>query len=122
MILETKAGLVAGVAIAAGAVAAWASRPLLVALQASGIVIDTGVLVQLVMTAVIVGVAFGVVRNKVDAMTRRFDGFERKLDAVQAKVERFDEKLNHHASEIDRLRALPARRPGREPVSDAEDV
>lgn len=138
MIVETKATVVVGALVAVGTAVAWATGAMSTAVNAvqssTGIVIQADLLVQLVMTAVIVGIAFGMVRTKVDGMSgrvnnmsHRFDSFEKKLDGVASKVERFAERLDYHADEIDRLRdpetpPRPRRAFGRQPSSDAEDV
>ena len=120
MILE-KGVAVAGFAGLA-ALGAWASPYMAAVAQASGLVIEADLMVQLVMTAVIVGIAFGVVRSKVEGMSKRFDQFEATLADVAKQVERYAERLDTHADEIKRLRDGHTRRAGRQPTSESEDV
>ena len=125
MILEAKAGVVAAVSIGIVGLGAWSSRFVTSALQANGIVIESGAVIQLVTTAVIVGIAFATVRTKVDAMSKRFDDFEETLGKIEKHIERLDEKTRNHTKEIDRLRedTPPFPRRGfRQPSDDAEDV
>ena len=115
-----------GVAVAGfaglAALGAWASPYMAAIAQASGVTIEADLMVQLVMTAVIVGIAFGVVRSKVEGMSKRFDQFEATLADDAKQVERYAERLDHHADEIKRLRDGHTRRAGRQPTSESEDV
>jgi hypothetical protein len=132
-VIETKLGILAAALAVAGGVGMWASESVVTALQASGIPID-GVVLQLAGTAVMIGLAFGLLRGKVSAMQEshereraehgsRFDRIDRKLDEVSGQVAAFAERLNHHGREIDRLRDTPQpRRGGRQPAADEEDV
>jgi hypothetical protein len=125
MILETKAGIVAAGVVAAAALGAWASGFVAQSAQSSGVVIAPDLFVNLVMTAVIVGIAFGVLRSKVDTVGTKFDRLETKVDKVLTDVARIGERLTHHAAEIERLRSAtpPYPRPRRrQPGDDVEDV
>jgi len=121
MILETKAGIVAAGAVALAAAGAWSSRFVSVALQSSGITVAPDLAIQLVMTAVMIAIAFATLRSE-GKSTRA------SHEKLSKKFEEFEKTLNQVVTDLAVLSATmgstrqPQPRQRRQPPDDAEDV
>ena len=122
MVIEAKAGVVAGGVVAVTAIGAWSSRFVTTALQASGITVAPDLAIQLVMTAVMIAIAFATLRSEGkstrashDKLSKKFEEFERTLNQVVTD-------LAVLSATIGSSRQSQPRQRRQQPSDDAEDV